>query len=663
MPYVTDVTAVQESGASLEFTGLSSEPTGFPSGNSYAVLGLWYTGSTACAGIESVSDSAGNTWEFSAVDSQEPPAAHVTTPDYQGAFIAWCVSGPGGGGATVTPGNVTVSMPPGITGAFIRGDISSWTDFVDIDTASAASGTVSGNITLPSIDLTYGGSSEVVLGVCDPTDSISGVPSGSTQLAGVPYFCYQQPSSSGSFTFTWPASGSQSYAAVQAALKGPAPVELTASITITPSIECTMWGAGPTDIGAAIVLRAPTVTVAASATGSIVNPTTYRPNDGSGYFADLSNTGWTHYPGSRPASSTAIPCTHGYDGLYDYTSDMEDDTPCFIGGADVGPVFCRYHFRGKALIADADSGYPGDNYFFHGCVFDGTFPNDNLLQNYSATSTHFIFCTFKPDQLSSPPGGSDGSDSVSSAHYHPGTPYLESWQYLAGYADGRTVMDHCDVWGNAGMEITGGGTSWDNPTIFQQSYIHDQSDTDWSTGIAAGLTLDTQTYHQDGIGPASGGLCEYVVITGCTVSSLGTSNGIAFQSTGTNDTRNMIVTSNYITGWGISVSLGAVGGEFSDTGIVFTDNVYSGELPFIFFQLYGNWTWSPEPPTSMVWRRNRLQFRSGDPTDTGTYDTGPAPVPNNWTTAYNNKYWWPTDNDPHTFEYSTIYPAAFLAFI
>ena len=63
---------------------------------------------------------------------------------------------------------------------------------------------------------------------------------------------------------------------------------------------------------------------------------TSRPNDGSGYWPDFSNTGYQNYAGAaaNPAGSgLTVPCTHGYAGLYDFTSGMTASGSVFVDSA------------------------------------------------------------------------------------------------------------------------------------------------------------------------------------------------------------------------------------------------------------------------------------------------------------------------------------------
>lgn len=335
------------------------------------------------------------------------------------------------------------------------------------------------------------------------------------------------------------------------------------------------------------------------------DPIDFRPNDGSGVWPDFSNTGYNRaptYPGS----------------LTDYTGGMTQSGWVPIQESD-GTTISFKRFLGKMGV-----GYlgVGDNLTFVGCLFEGTQPNDNLVQIYSATTCTFRYCTFKPNQYSTPPGN---NGTISSSTTAPGTPYNQSWQLIANMVAGTvTRFEYCDMWGGAGCQTTGGDDAA-NPGTFYRCYLHDCADNDGSGGSG---------YHHDAIGPDSEGGSHDTLVDGCTIASLGNTNGVALQG---NSAYNRITVKNcYISGWGYAVSIG-VTQPWSATNITVTDNVFSTELETIFGPLYGN-LWNDGGGTN-TWRRNRYQVRAGD------QDAG-------WTTGDHGRYWWPTDNNSHAGDYT-----------
>jgi len=337
---------------------------------------------------------------------------------------------------------------------------------------------------------------------------------------------------------------------------------------------------------------------------------TSRPNDGTGYWPDASNTGHLRGP-----NATASPS--------DWATGMTSGGGVFVQPAN-GAVITGRRFLGKSYV-----GYNGvgDNLTFRNCLFEGTWPNDTLVQVYCATSVRFEYCTFKPAGLSAPPGNS--SYTASTSLTDPGTPYSQSWQYIAGMTAGQVAtFDHCDVWGNAGIQMTGGTGSGAMGT-FSACYIHDQADTN-SSGAPAG-----QGYHHDGIGPDSEGGSGYTLITGCTIASRGNTNAIALQ--GSSTYHHITITNNYLSGFGYTVSIGATT-PWNCTNITVTGNVLSAEVESVFGPFYNAGSWNSGGGTN-AWANNRFQVRSGD------QETA-------WTTADHGRYWWPTDNASHATDFS-----------
>lgn len=333
-----------------------------------------------------------------------------------------------------------------------------------------------------------------------------------------------------------------------------------------------------------------------------------RPNDGSGFWPDASNTGHTRGP-----NGTGSPA--------DYTGGMTAGGGCIIQEADA-TVLLGKRFLGKSYV-----GYSGvgDNLVFRNCLFEGTWPNDNLVQVYCATSVRFEYCTFKPFGVSAPPGNTGYTRST--AITAPGTPYSSSWQYIAGMVVGTVAtFDHCDVWGNAGIEMTGGTGAGSATTTFNACYIHDQADNDGSGGSG---------YHHDGIGPDSAGGAGYTAITGCTIASLGNTNGIALQ--GSSTYHHIAITGNYLSGFGYTLGIGATT-PWLGTNITVTGNIYSAEVDAVFGPFYNAGNWNDGGATN-TWSGNRFQVRPGD------QETA-------YSTADHGKYWYPTDNSGHATDYT-----------
>ncbi|WP_433252179.1 hypothetical protein ACQPYK_07315 [Streptosporangium sp. CA-135522] len=329
-----------------------------------------------------------------------------------------------------------------------------------------------------------------------------------------------------------------------------------------------------------------------------------RPNDGSGYWPDFSNTGYANTPAN--AGGLGL---RAYPGkLTDYAPNMSDSKPLTLDFPD-NSVISFKRFRALKVIIY------GDNLTFVGCLFEGTIPNDNLVQVYSDNNIKFLYSTFKPSSYSRPPGN-DGT--VSSSHSKPGTPFNKSWQLATTMKEAVAVMDHNDIWGNAGMEMVTGFPG--RPSTWTNNYIHDMADT------------SHDVYHHDGIGPQSEGNGGPMVVHHNTLASLGNTNALALQGDGVYN--NIKFTNNYVSGWGYAISIGVVNNA---KNITVTDNVFSAELEQLYGFLYGNlWGGSARGST---WRRNLIQARAGDGNRA-------------YSTTDNGKYLWPTDPKTHTTDYT-----------
>lgn len=339
-------------------------------------------------------------------------------------------------------------------------------------------------------------------------------------------------------------------------------------------------------------------------TGRVASALASRPNDGSGYWPDFSNTGYAHTPANAAGLGLGA-----YPGrLTDYDSGMSDSKPLTLQYPDNSVIAFKHFLAAKISIY-------GDNLTFIGCLFEGKSPNDNLVQIYAASNIAFRYSTFKPSAFAMPPGN-DGT--VSSAHKPPGTPFDNSWQLATTMTEAVAVMDHNDIWGNAGMEMVTGFAG--RPSVWTNNYIHDAADT------------ARAVYHHNGIGPQSEGNGGPMLIDHNTIASLGNTNGLALQGDGVYD--HIAFTNNYVSGYGYAVSIGV---KNNATNITFTGNVFSAELSALYGPLYGG-LWGGSARGS-VWRDNRYQVRNGD--DNTSFSA-----------SDNGKYWWPGDAVGHAIDYN-----------
>lgn len=361
-------------------------------------------------------------------------------------------------------------------------------------------------------------------------------------------------------------------------------------------------GAGNTSAqSASAIVKTPATTVPTPPTsgGTAI---TSRPNDGSGYWPDFSNTGYKNTPAN--AGGTGVPAYPGK--LTDYQAGMSPDKYINATFPD-NSVISYKRFVGKVGIF-------GKNLTFVGCLFEGTNPNDNLVQIYTPDKVRFLYNTLKPVSYAMPPGN---NGTVSSSPTSPGTPFNQSWQLATTMDQAVATMDHNDIWGNAGLIIVTGYPG--RPSVWTNNYIHDSADT------------ANDIYHHDGIGPQSEGNGGPMIVDHNTIASLGNTNGLALQGSGVYD--NISVTNNYVSGWGYALSIGV---SNNATNITVTGNVFSAELNQLYGFLYGS-MWGGTARGS-TWRNNLIQARTGDGNKA-------------FTTTDNAKYYWPTDNKSHTTDY------------
>jgi hypothetical protein len=320
------------------------------------------------------------------------------------------------------------------------------------------------------------------------------------------------------------------------------------------------------------------------------SPVASRPNDGTGFWPDSSNTGYQNAPG-YPGHLTDFPVNQGGYTLLDGSYD--------------GQTLKFYHFHGKVMIGTSDGAIPSSvaHVSFYGCLFEGTLPNDIMVYDFSTVQSTYTYSTFKPATVSAPP--------VSCA---------DSYEISVNQSGTQGItMDHCDLWGGAGVQF--GASSQASPLVFTDNYLHDEADPDNAGGC---------NYHHDGFGPCSDGGISYVTFAHNTIASLGNTNGIALQGNLPYD--HVSITDNYISGWGYAVSIGAGNTAASDTNVTVTGNVFSGQFTSLFGPLYGN----VPPGAGSKWKGNLYQVRAGDP----------------WgQVAWDGQYWWPTDAVGHASDY------------
>src|SRR5262249_39511690 len=109
-----------------------------------------------------------------------------------------------------------------------------------------------------------------------------------------------------------------------------------------------------------------------------------RPNDGSGCWADSSNTGYAHAP-DYPGKLTDFPVGSGGYILPDSSDD--------------GKTLSFYRFKAKVVLATTGI----KTIHFHGCSFETNLVNDIDVYDWASDKSTYTYCTFKPSAVSKPP--------------------------------------------------------------------------------------------------------------------------------------------------------------------------------------------------------------------------------------------------------------------
>jgi hypothetical protein len=166
------------------------------------------------------------------------------------------------------------------------------------------------------------------------------------------------------------------------------------------------------------------------------------------------------------------------------------------------------------------------------------------------------------------------------------------------------LMDHCDMWGwgNATNITPGNGAN----VVFSSCWIHDAREP------GSGGSGD----HTDGIGYLGVGAApSNVTVTGCTIASIGNTNGIALQTSASGSANNITVTGNYLSGFGVLIRMFNPPVS-ANTNMTFTDNVIATDLysplGLVYDEPSGGSNKTQFTSTSNLWRRNKLRVYPGD---------------------------------------------------
>jgi hypothetical protein len=267
---------------------------------------------------------------------------------------------------------------------------------------------------------------------------------------------------------------------------------------------------------------------------------------------------------------------------------------------------------------------------FVGCRFQSNVVSNYNAQVDGATDISFFYCSFTPlaTVYTSPPGaawpsagaGLQTTTQLAGVNCIAGT---SGYQYgLNLMAGGPVVVDSCDFWG-----FGNGGPLFYSTTsqiTVNNCWIHDACD------------ASPLGYHVDGTGYVNGTVQPHnVTVSNCTIASIGNTQGIAFQGgSGVNSYVNIVMMGNYLSGFGYTVNPCEDWAKSNNVNLVFTNNTFGTDLPWIYGPIYGNAkpTYS-KPASGNVWSGNRLVVRAGtSPVSTSSWI---------FTAANNGMFIWP----------------------
>jgi len=257
------------------------------------------------------------------------------------------------------------------------------------------------------------------------------------------------------------------------------------------------------------------------------------------------------------------------------------------------------------------------NVIFVGCRFQSN-DNNNYTVHFGTNNVNFVYCSFTPpaSSFTSPPNGawpSAGAGlgiTVDSASYtNTGgycIPVASAYQYGidANGTAGPSVSDHCDFWGMGNCSHNLNSANLAAFTI-SDCWIHDNAN--GNTVPPGGST----NYHQDGVFNGGNNTSNsHVVVSHCTIASIGNTNAIAFQAAATAYSF-ITVTNCFISGYGNAVDM--CHNVTGNNNMTFTNNILGTDLPWYFSPLYTNFStqFAIGNPNSNTWSGNKLKVLAG----------------------------------------------------
>jgi hypothetical protein len=337
-------------------------------------------------------------------------------------------------------------------------------------------------------------------------------------------------------------------------------------------------------------------------------------------FAAANGQTWC---GAYPGSLTAWP---GGTGAQTISSGAHATSGAGTSGNPY--VFCFYDFNAGTSSTTISL----SNAIFVGCRFQSN-QTTGLATNINPTGANLTFIYDdivplvslhpSPPNAAWPSAGAGQQITNSSASYSSYTiPNADGYQFsfYGRNATGALTVDHSNAWGFANFSNLPDGTTYQ--FTFSNNWIHDAR----NDGGAGGDHTDGPGYLN---GP-TGANPSNITISGNTIASIGNTNAIAMQG-GTGTVSNLIVTGNYLSGFGDNVFLGGVA---SGSNSQFENNVFGTDLPWEFNPLHGDYSSIYTVANTNLWRNNKLNVLSGTSPVSGSSF--------NWTAGQNGFYIWPS---------------------
>lgn len=327
------------------------------------------------------------------------------------------------------------------------------------------------------------------------------------------------------------------------------------------------------------------------------------------------------FPG-RPGNPVGFAAAPGFPGSLSASSGP------FTSGTVASPTYIYFK--------DFDAGVSGtsidaSNIVFVGCRFQSNNVAGNNVSSggTGGTNINFYYCSFTPRTAlyTSPPGlgtnwpsagaGLQTTTFVTNVNCIDGNSGYQFGFDCHNLTDGPITWDHCDFWGFGNAINFIGHTA---QMTIRDCWFHDSANT------------APQSYHNDGPGYLNGGTPpQNVLAYHNTIASIGTTNAWAFQAA-TSAYVNIVVIKNFFSGFNVCVDM--CHDVASSTGLVFTDNIFGTDLPWVNGPLSGDSMFVNNGSPVNVWRRNKFRVLPGTSTIGGQQFS--------WTASDDGKFVLPT---------------------